>query len=80
MYTEHPGFPWLESEEWIVLATESRSGRGIDSLPQTIRDYISLIEDHTGIPVVSVGVGPDRMASIASTGGPFDVDLSEATF
>ncbi len=80
VYTEHPGFPWLESEEWIVLATESRSGRGIDSLPQTIRDYISLIEDHTGIPVVSVGVGPDRMASIASTGGPFDVDLSEATF
>ena len=80
VYEEHPGFPSLDADEWIEMAAESRSGGGVASLPQTIRDYISLIEDHTGIPVVSVGVGPDRMASIASSGGPFDVDLSEATF
>ena len=44
-----------------------------------IRDR-SRIEEISGVPVVSVGVGPDRLASIASAGGPFDIELSEATF
>ena len=62
------------------MAEESRKGGGIDSLPSPIRSYLSRIEEITGFPVVSVGVGPDRLASVASAGGPFDVEMSEATF
>jgi adenylosuccinate synthase len=80
VYETHPGFPAMEESEWIQIAEESRKGRGMDSLPSPIRAYLSRIEEISGVPVVSVGVGPDRLASIASSGGPFDVDLSEATF
>ena len=80
IYEEHPGFPALSAEDWIKLASDSRKGSGLDELPADIRNYLGRIEDLTGIPVVSVGVGPDRLASIASTDGPFDVQLNEATF
>ena len=80
VYESHPGFPSMDEPGWIELAEKSRSAGGIDSLPGEIRDYLSRIEEITGVPVVSVGVGPDRMASISSTGGPFDIELSEATF
>ena len=80
VYETHPGFPAMEESEWIQIAEESRKGGGMDSLPSPIRAYLSRIEEISGVPVVSVGVGPDRLASIASSGGPFDVDLSEATF
>ena len=62
------------------MAEESRKGGGIASLPSSIRSYLSRIEEITGVPVVSVGVGPDRLASVASSQGPFDVEMSEATF
>ena len=80
VYESHPGFPAMEESEWIQIADESRKGGGMDSLPSEIRAYLSRIEEISGVPVVSVGVGPDRMASIASSGGPFDIELSEATF
>ena len=80
VYESHPGFPAMEEEEWIQIAEESRNGEGIDSLPSSIRAYLTRIEEISGVPVVSVGVGPDRLASIASSGGPFDIELSEATF
>lgn len=80
VYESHPGFPAMEEEEWIQIAEESRNGGGIDSLPGSIRAYLTRIEEISGVPVVSVGVGPDRLASIASSGGPFDIELSEATF
>ena len=80
VYESHPGFPAMEEEEWIQIAEESRNGGGIDSLPSPIRAYLTRIEEISGVPVVSVGVGPDRLASIASSGGPFDVDSVEATF
>ena len=80
VYESHPGFPALDEDEWIGMAEESRKGGGIDSLPSPIRAYLSRIEEITGVPVVSVGVGPDRLASVASAGGPFDVEMSEATF
>lgn len=80
VYETHPGFPAMDEGEWIEMAEESRKGGGIESLPSEIRAYLSRIEEITGIPVVSVGVGPDRLASIASSGGPFDIQLSEATF
>jgi len=80
VYESHPGFQAMEEEEWIQIAEESRNGGGIDSLPSSIRAYLTRIEEISGVPVVSVGVGPDRLASIASSGGPFDIELSEATF
>jgi adenylosuccinate synthase len=80
VYETHPGFPAMGEDEWIQIAEESRNGGGIDSLPSEIRSYLSRIEEISGVPVVSVGVGPDRLASIASSGGPFDIELSEATF
>jgi len=80
VYETHPGFPALSPEEWIGLADESRRGGGLAVLPETIRAYLARIEESTGVPVVSVGVGPDRRASIASSDGPFDVRLGEATF
>ena len=72
--------PALEDGEWIEMAQASREGGGIESLPENIRNYLARIEEMTGVPVVSVGVGPDRLASIAQSGGPFDVQLSEVTF
>jgi adenylosuccinate synthase len=80
VYETHPGFPAMDEGEWIEMAEESRKGEGIELLPSEIRAYLSRIEEITGVPVVSVGVGPDRLASIASSGGPFDIQLSEATF
>jgi adenylosuccinate synthase len=80
VYETHPGFPAMEEAEWIQIAEESRKGGGMDSLPSSIRAYLARIEEISGVPVVSVGVGPDRLASIASAGGPFDIELSEATF
>ena len=80
VYESHPGFPAMGEEEWIQIAEESRNGGGIDSLPSSIRAYLTRIEEISGVPVVSAGVGPDRLASIASSGGPFDIELSEATF
>ena len=80
VYESHPGFPAMGEEEWIQIAEESRNGGGIDSLPSSIRAYLTRIEEISGVPGVSVGVGPDRLASIASSGGPFDIELSEATF
>ena len=62
------------------MANESRNGQGIKILPDSIRNYLKAIEDFVGVPIVSVGVGPDRMASIASINGPFDFEISEATF
>jgi len=80
IYETYPGFPSLPAEDWIKLANESREGSGLGVLSTDIRSYLTRIEELTGIPVVSVGVGPDRLASIASSDGPFDVQLNEATF
>ena len=80
VYETHPGFSSMDESDWIELAEKSRNMGGIESLPVDIRRYLSRIEEITGVPVVSVGVGPDRKASIASSGGPFDIELSEATF
>ena len=49
-------------------------------MPDEVRNIVDRIEVLSGIPVVSVGVGPDRRASIAKVGGPFDIEWDEATF
>ncbi len=81
IYETHPGFPAISMDEWIAMADASRSeDTGFDTFPEVIRKYIARIEYLAGVPIVSVGVGPDRHASIASKGGPFDFPADEATF
>ena len=81
VYETHPGFPALSEQEWIEMAEIAREGKeGFNVLPETALSYVRRIEELSGIPIVSIGVGPDRKASIASLGGPFDVDPEVATF
>tara|TARA_B100000678_G_scaffold199420_1_gene167542 strand:+ start:1036 stop:2169 length:1134 start_codon:yes stop_codon:yes gene_type:complete len=81
IYETHPGFPAISMDEWLAMADASRSeGTGFDAFPEVIRKYIERIEHLAGVPIVSVGVGPDRRASVASRGGPFDFPADEATF
>ena len=81
IYETHEGFPALSDDEWISMADRSRSeGIGYNAMPEKVRHIVERIEELSGIPVVSVGVGPDRKASIAKLGGPFDVPAEEATF
>lgn len=35
-----------------------------DALPQTLKDYIKMIEDYVGVPIKIVSVGPDRKQTI----------------
>ena len=65
-----PGFDALPIEQWLTLSREARStGRGYDTLPENARLYVNQIERLSGIPVISVGVGPDREASIEQSEG-----------
>ncbi|MEE2606365.1 MAG: adenylosuccinate synthase [Candidatus Thermoplasmatota archaeon] len=81
IYETHPGFPAMPQEDWIAMAEDSRSeGTGFDAFPKVIKDYLVRIEQLAGVSIVSVGVGPDRRASVASRGGPFDLPADEATF
>jgi adenylosuccinate synthase len=34
--------------------------RNMEELPPAARDYLALISDHLGVPIVLVGVGPGR--------------------
>ena len=52
-YTEIKG--WHEDLTEMSKASE---------LPQTLKDYISFIEDFVGVPVTIVSVGPDRSQTI----------------
>ena len=71
----------MEEQEWIDMAELSRSdSKGFEVLPETALSYVRRIEELSGIPIVSIGIGPDRRASIASLGGPFDVDPEVTTF
>ena len=63
------------------MAELSRSeGQGYEVLPEEALSYVRRIEQLSGIPIVSIGVGPDRRASIASRGGPFDTEPEVTTF
>jgi adenylosuccinate synthase len=49
-----------EYEELPGFAEEIGEARSADDLPPEARDYLGFIEDHLGIPVRLVGVGPGR--------------------
>ena len=68
IYIELPGFAALSLEEWLEIArTAAQQGSGLAALPDAARIYIEHIEQILGIPVSSVGVGPDREANIHAT-------------
>jgi adenylosuccinate synthase len=81
IYETHAGFGALSDNEWIAMANKSRDENiGFDVLTTEMKNYVHRIEELAEVPVVSIGVGPDRKASIASTGGPFDLPDTEAMF
>ena len=62
---EMPGFPELNLESWLDIARKANeNGDGYSSLPSAAQSYIRHVEDLLGVPISSVGVGPDRDATI----------------
>ena len=60
-----PGFPALSDDEWIELARKANEeGKGLSVLPTNAQKYLQQIENMLEIPIHSVGVGPDRDATI----------------
>jgi adenylosuccinate synthase len=49
-----------EYEELPGFDEDIGACRTLEDLPKAARDYIGFIEDHTGVPVQLVGVGPGR--------------------
>jgi adenylosuccinate synthase len=65
IYVTVPGFESKTLAEWLVLAKHANdNGLGISTLPQAAQDYVRQLESILGIPCSSVGVGPDRDATI----------------
>lgn len=63
-----PGFEGLELDEWLKLAEKAaQENSGYSALPDGAQRYIQHIEQLLGVPVSSVGVGPDRDATIDKT-------------
>ena len=65
VYETVPGFEALSLEEWLDIArTAAKEGTGFQALPENARAYVEKIESLIGFPIISVGVGPDREATI----------------
>ena len=59
------GFAHMDTNEWLDLARKAnRDGLGYSALPEGAREYVKKVEAWLGIPITSVGVGPDREATI----------------
>ncbi len=59
------GFPHMETSEWLELARKANGeGLGYSALPDGAREYVEKIEAWLGISITSVGVGPDREATV----------------
>lgn len=65
IYVTMPGFPELPLSEWLAMAVHANEAKkGISVLPVAAQHYIAKLEALVGVPCVSVGVGPDRDATI----------------
>ena len=65
VYETVPGFEALSLEEWLEIArSAAKEGTGFQALPENARAYVEKIESLIGFPIISVGVGPDREATI----------------
>ena len=62
---EMPGFPAHALHEWLEIAKKCNAENlGFSGLPAAAQHYIQRLEDLIGAPITSVGVGPDRDATI----------------
>jgi len=67
---DYPADTWMLSQVKPLYRTfkgfsEDTSGaKAMEDLPQAARDYVKFIEDQTGLPVMMLGVGPDRKETI----------------
>ena len=65
IYVSMPGFPSHSLEEWLGMAKKAnKDGMGFAALPSAAQQYIKKVEAIVGVPCTSVGVGPDRDATI----------------
>ncbi len=65
IYVSMPGFPSHSLEEWLGMAKKAnQDGMGYAALPSAAQQYIKKVEAIVGVPCTSVGVGPDRDATI----------------
>jgi len=65
IYITMPGFPGHSLSEWLEIAKKANSdGIGFKALPAAAQNYIAKLESLMGVPCTSIGVGPDRDATI----------------
>ena len=65
IYITMPGFPSHSLAEWLGIAKKANEeSLGYSVLPSAAQHYIKQIENLVGVPCTSVGVGPDRDATI----------------
>jgi adenylosuccinate synthase len=65
VYVTMPGFPGHSLEEWLLIAKKANDDSlGFTGLPAAAQNYIKKVEAIVGVPCTSVGVGPDRDATI----------------
>ena len=65
IYITMPGFPSHSLAEWLGIAKKANDeSLGYSVLPSAAQHYIKQIENLVGVPCTSVGVGPDRDATI----------------
>jgi len=65
IYISMPGFPGHSLSEWLEIAKKANSdGIGFNALPAAAQNYIAKLEALMGVPCTSIGVGPDRDATI----------------
>jgi len=67
---DYPADTWMLSQVKPVYRTfkgfnqDTSKAKSMEDLPQAARDYVKFIEDQTGLPVMMLGVGPDRKETI----------------
>ena len=65
VYVTMPGFPSHSLEEWLGIARKCNSeGIGFTGLPAAAQNYIKKLESILGVKISSVGLGPDRDATV----------------
>ena len=65
IYISMPGFPSHSLAEWLGIAKKANDGGlGYSVLPSAAQHYIKQVEALVGVPCTSIGVGPDRDATI----------------
>ncbi|WP_123536229.1 adenylosuccinate synthase [Halosimplex salinum] len=64
--------PWPDCD-WEAVAAD-----GYDALPENARTFVEFVSDDLGVPVVAVGVGPDREATVVRRNPLADEPLSGA--